>query len=157
MIEPEHLRAMQRYAQKLVRGSRLEADDIVQDAAINALSKWGSFKGASRLAWLLSITHNTAGMARRASHAIRRDCRQTSAIEDYHMHGDMRHDLHAYEAADALRTGMVALTDRQREIVERLYGLEQTKVEAAASLGIGKVTVWKIARRALSTLKAETL
>ncbi len=54
-----HLDAAHNLARWLVRDAAL-AQDVVQDAALRALSYFGSYRGGDAKAWLLRIVRNTA-------------------------------------------------------------------------------------------------
>ncbi len=155
MIADDDYRAMRRYAQKLVRGSLLEADDVTQEAAMYAVKSWHTFVGTSRLAWLLSITHNTAGMMRlAASRKKRGGGARPVELGDWHAAGDMRRDVERLQHHDQLRHGMEQLTERQAEILWHRYQLGQSWTEAARALGVANGTsVRKVEERALEALR----
>jgi RNA polymerase sigma factor (sigma-70 family) len=52
-------------------GSRAEAEDVVQEAMVRALTYFPSFRGGSSRAWILQIVRNTAYGALKARHGAR--------------------------------------------------------------------------------------
>jgi RNA polymerase sigma-70 factor (ECF subfamily) len=52
-------------------GSRAEAEDVVQEAMVRALTYFPSFRGGSSRAWILQIVRNTAYGALKARHGER--------------------------------------------------------------------------------------
>jgi RNA polymerase sigma-70 factor, ECF subfamily len=65
-----HLDAAYNLARWLM-GSAEEADDVVQDAMMRALTYFSSFRGTNARAWLLQIVRNTAYTALQARRASR--------------------------------------------------------------------------------------
>jgi RNA polymerase sigma-70 factor (ECF subfamily) len=67
-----HLDAAHNLARWLLRDP-VEAEDVVQEAMLRALSYFHSFRGANARAWLLQIVRNTAyaALAKRRGHLVR--------------------------------------------------------------------------------------
>ncbi|HUA26902.1 MAG TPA: sigma-70 family RNA polymerase sigma factor, partial [Steroidobacteraceae bacterium] len=67
-------------------GSRAEAEDVVQEAMVRALTYFPSFRGGSSRAWILQIVRNTAYGALKARHGERAvgsaAAGEAAAIED---------------------------------------------------------------------------
>jgi RNA polymerase sigma-70 factor (ECF subfamily) len=111
-----HLDAAYNLARWLMR-DRAEAEEVVQEALLRALTYFSSFKGSDGRAWLLQIVRNAA-YARMAS---RRDAVQVSIDDDED--GTVRPELRA--TGDDPETALARRQDR-----ERLRGLlEQLPVE----------------------------
>jgi RNA polymerase sigma factor (sigma-70 family) len=72
-----HLDAAYNLARWLMR-DRVEAEEVVQDAMVRALSYFSSYQGGNARAWLLSIVRNAAY----ARLGLRRDGGQMTSLQD---------------------------------------------------------------------------
>ena len=68
----DHIASLRRYAFALT-GSRLEAEDLVQETLTRAIAGIGSFRRSGNLrAWLVAIMHNAFSSAMRRSQLAER-------------------------------------------------------------------------------------
>nr|WP_294560095.1 sigma-70 family RNA polymerase sigma factor [uncultured Rhodopila sp.] len=156
-----HLDAAYNLARWLVRDPVL-AEDVVQDAAVRALSYFTSFKGGDARAWLLRIVRNSAYSllaARRQGATTTLD--DGGAIED----GEIADTADNPEAALSRREGFARLDDalaalpadlRECLVLHELEELSYKRVAEITGVPIGTVMsrLWR-ARRALFGQQAE--
>jgi RNA polymerase sigma-70 factor (ECF subfamily) len=144
-----HLRRAHAVAFRLL-GHREDAEDLVQDAFIQALDKIDSFDSTRPFApWFFRILTNR-GLNARQSRALR----TVSEIpDDTAAHGESPEtSAEREELRTRLRSAVAALPERQQLIVQLFEIDGWTSGEIAASLGIAEGTVrWHVhdARRTL--------
>ena len=76
------------------------------------------------------------------------ETRRHCSLEAYNLDGEMlstgediEEDLLQRETFQEVRNAVSQLPPKQREVIERLYFLDQTGIEAAAAMGINRGTV----------------
>ena len=154
-----HMRRAHAVAFRLLR-SREDAEDLVQDAFIQALDKIDSFDTTRPFApWFFRILTNR-GLNARQSRALR----TVSEIpEDAASHGESPEtSAERVDLRDRLREAVAALPERQQQIVQLFEIDGWTSSEIAATLGIADGTVrWhvhearRILREALAPLRRQ--
>jgi len=128
-----------------------EALDLLQDVWTRAYGKRSSFDGrGSLIGWLLSITRSVCLSARR---------KQRTPVQASAVHADMMagptplRTLERREAADQVRSALLTLTDRQRDVVvSRLLEGHSTRA-TALQLHIAEGTVKATLHQALAALR----
>jgi RNA polymerase sigma-70 factor (ECF subfamily) len=154
-----HMRRAHAVAFRLLR-SREDAEDLVQDAFIQALDKIDSFDTTRPFApWFFRILTNR-GLNARQSRALR----TVSEIpDDAASHGESPEtSAERGELRARLREAVAALPERQQQIVQLFEIDGWTSSEIAATLGIADGTVrWhvhearRILREALAPLRRQ--
>ena len=126
-----------------------EAKDLLQDVWTRAYAKRASFDGrGSLLGWLLSITRSVCLSARRRRHPSP----ALVAAGTEPAHTPLR-ALERREAAEHVRSALLTLTDRQRDVVVlRLLEGRSTR-ETALELRIAEGTVKATLHQALAALR----
>lgn len=144
-------------------GSRAEAEDVVQEAMVRALTYFPGFRGGSSRAWILQIVRNTAYgtlRARRGEHmAGHAGLDEAVAIEDIPDPGDdpeksliLSDDLARIDALiEALPMEL-----RETLVLRELEELSYRDIAQVTSVPIGTVMsrLWR-ARRMLARSAAE--
>ena len=137
-------------------GSRADAEDVVQEAMVRALTYFPSFRGGSSRAWILQIVRNTAYgalKARGVRMAGQTALDEAGAIEDI---PDPAHDpeqalivSHDLARIDAL-IGALPLELREALVLRELEELSYRDIAQVTSVPIGTVMsrLWR-ARRML--------
>jgi RNA polymerase sigma-70 factor (sigma-E family) len=145
----EHRWSLVRLATLLLHDP-VDAEEVVQDAFVQAHLAWGRLREPGRgLAYLRSAVLN--GARSRLRH------RKVVARYDAAPHGAQLSPEAATEAGDDRRRVMAALRslpDRQRECLVLRYYLELSEAEIAAALGISAGSVKTHAHRGLAALAA---
>lgn len=123
-------------------GDHVEADDVVQDAALRALKGLGGYRGGGR-AWFLTIVRNTA-----ATHAKKKRSRPV-ADDDAELalaqtpSGDPSPEAALIARADraALQKALTTLPDAYREIIilREIGGLSYREIGEAVGAPVGTV------------------
>jgi RNA polymerase sigma-70 factor (ECF subfamily) len=136
-----HLDAAHNLARWLVRGSD-DADDVVQEACLRAFRYFGTFRGRSGRAWLLSIVRTTAfGWLQR----YRTQQLATEFDEEIHREGGeaLNPETLLLQRADTqlLEQAMNHLPDRLREVLmlRELEGLSYKEIAEVVGVPIGTV------------------
>ena len=144
-------------------GSRAEAEDVVQEAMVRALTYFPSFRGGSSRAWILQIVRNTAYGALKARHGDRvvgpADGGESATIDDI---PDPTDDLEtALIKSDELTRidaliGDLPVDLRETLILRELEELSYREIAQVTSVPIGTVMsrLWR-ARRMLTRAAAE--
>lgn len=145
----EHLDAAYNLARWLMR-DETDAEDLVQDAYLRAISHFGGFRGGDARAWLLTIVRNTCYTR----------LRRTAASGQYTDFDEVVHSaagrqapnpeaaLLLAEQAELARTLLAGLPAEQREVLV-LRELEQLSYsEIASVVGIPLGTVMSRLSRA---------
>lgn len=144
-------------------GSRAEAEDVVQEAMVRALTYFPSFRGGSSRAWILQIVRNTAYGALKSRHGERMAASAASgeaaAIEDIPDPTDdpemalLRSDNLA--RIDAL-IGNLPAELRETLVLRELEELSYREIAQVTSVPTGTVMsrLWR-ARRMLARAAAE--
>jgi RNA polymerase sigma-70 factor (ECF subfamily) len=140
---------------RIVRDGAI-AQDLVQETFLrvwNGVPGFDAERGAF-MPWLLSIAHNCAIDYHRSSG------RERSAVEwketDHpSLYVYMERDILASDSARTIRTAMLTLAPRQREVIELAYfeGLTQTEMAERMGQRLGTVKTW--VRTALKNLRDE--
>lgn len=139
-------------------GAGGEADDVVQDAFVKALTRLDQFQdGRPFRSWLLAIVANEArnrhrSAGRRATLALRVAGGVDGAATDPDADPERAHE--AAEARRRLAGAVAALPERDREVVALRYFAELSEAETAAALGCPVGTVKSRLSRALGRLRS---
>jgi RNA polymerase sigma factor (sigma-70 family) len=157
-----HLDAAYNLARWLT-GNRADAEDVVQEAMVRALTYFPSFRGGSSRAWILQIVRNTAYGALKARRGERMttlaDLGEGVAVEDIPDAADgpektllMSSDL---AQIDALIEALPAEL-RETLVLRELEDLSYREIAHVTSVPIGTVMsrLWR-ARRLLAQAAAE--
>lgn len=143
-------------------GSRADAEDVVQEAMVRALTYFPSYRGGSGRAWILQIVRNTAYgalAARRGERHVRQDVEAAAQIESIPDLADdpekaviLSDDL---GRMDALIEGL-PLELRETLVLRELEELSYREIAeiTAAPLGTVMSRLWR-ARRLLAKAAAE--
>ncbi|MGI6246768.1 MAG: sigma-70 family RNA polymerase sigma factor [Pseudochelatococcus sp.] len=149
------LGALRRYARSLTHDDG-EAEDLVQDALVNAYERQSSFRPDKSLRnWLLSIVHNTFIDRVRTRLSERRRVEQlTSDLRanpaDYRVLPAQEHALRLAQ----VRQAFMALPEEQRAVLHLVSIEGMTYAEAAQALGVPVGTVMSRLARARATLRS---
>ncbi|MEI2811687.1 MAG: RNA polymerase sigma factor [Nocardioides sp.] len=136
-----HLPAMHRYAARLV--DRADVDDVLQEALTRAWQRWPTYdagRGAT-LGWLLSIVGDKARRYRTRT-------KPWVALElaPEPSHDDRPPDLD-------LEAAILALSKRQRQVVELYYFVGVDVTTCATALGVAEGTVRATLHQARAELR----
>ena len=144
-------------------GSRADAEDVVQEAMVRALTYFPSFRGGSSRAWILQIVRNTAykmlAARRGAQGGGQTSLEETGGIEDIPDLADgpekaliLSDDL---TRVDAWIEGLPAEL-RETLILRELEDLSYREISQVTAVPIGTVMsrLWR-ARRMLAKAAAE--
>jgi RNA polymerase sigma factor (sigma-70 family) len=144
-----YLEDLWRYGRVLTRNDA-DADDLVQEALVRALSLAGSYDGSRPLLpWLIAVVRNTflSGVARKNAE-IRR-------LDAYAMSFDpvlLPSQEHSAELSN-VREALLALPTEQAEVLHLVGVLGFTYSDVAGVLGVPKGTVMSRLNRARSALR----
>jgi RNA polymerase sigma-70 factor (ECF subfamily) len=128
-------------------GREADAGDLLQELWLRAFTKRHSFDGrGSLLGWLFSVAR-TVGMT-----VVRKRTREIES--DELVDAITPHDPHAALSADALRDAILALPDRQRDVVLLRLVEERSTAETARLLGCAEGTVKATLHQATRNLRA---
>lgn len=139
-----HLDAAYTLARYLT-GDALDAEDVVQDAALRALKYFSGFRGRDAddgRAWFLAIVRNTARTARQRRRADRAD---TVFDEDQHSDAIAEDNpalqLDRTEARARLRAAMEELPQDFREVIvlREIQGLSYQEISEVTDAPVGTV------------------
>ncbi|MGE5833156.1 MAG: sigma-70 family RNA polymerase sigma factor [Acidobacteriota bacterium] len=136
-----HLDAAHNLARWLVRGSD-DAEDVVQEACLRAFRYFGTFRGGSARAWLLSIVRTTAFGWLQKNHA-----QQLATEFDEEIHRKEGEALNPeallLQRADTqlLEQAMNHLPDRLREVLvlREVEGLSYKEIAEVVAVPMGTV------------------
>jgi RNA polymerase sigma-70 factor (ECF subfamily) len=144
-------------------GSRADAEDVVQEAMVRALTYFSTYRGGSGRAWILQIVRNTAYGALKARHGAR-NVEHTSANEaaDIESIPDVADDPEkALILSDDLRRvdaliERLPLELRETLVLRELEELSYREIAQITGVPIGTVMsrLWR-ARRMLAQAAAE--
>lgn len=127
--------------------SRVDAEDVVQEAAIKAWQKRRSFRaGAEPRPWFLAIVANECRMAMRRRR--RHPADELKAVEAVAPREET-------EEADRLRRALSRLGSKDRLVLVLRYYLDLPTEEVARTLGISAVAARVRVHRALARLRPE--
>lgn len=136
-------------AVRALSGSEEEAEDVTQDAFIDAFTNLESYEARSSTrfsAWLLTLALNRARKSRRRRGLV--DVHSPSALRDI---ADERAAVEnpAESVVDriALLRALAEIPSRDREVVALFYGAELTAEEVGRIIGLRAPNVRKIAQR----------
>ncbi|OHV78163.1 sigma-70 family RNA polymerase sigma factor [Mesorhizobium sp. ORS 3428] len=144
-----HLEDLWRYG-RVLTGSDSEADDLVQEALVRALSLAGTYDGARPLLpWLIRIVRNTF-----LTHASRAnaDKRRLASFADVSDSALPPSQEHCAELSN-VRRALARMSTDQVEILHLVGVLGFTYSEAAELLGVPVGTVMSRLSRARAALK----
>lgn len=144
------------YASRML-GDELDwmAEDLVQDAVMDAFNKRHSFKDAEQWrAHILSCIHNRAVSARRRLAAMRNYTTEHGRPENQ-VEDDASRSLIEYEMLDALHAAINELPDEYRTLLRLSFEEGLKNSEIAARLGVAEITVKKRKARMLEMLRAK--
>ena len=149
------------WANAMARDAYL-ADDIVQDAFVDAYVQMGSLIDENRFGpWLRRIVRNRAYMRLRRGGPYRRERPSSDAATFEQIAGSAREDVAASMLHKELIAGLAdkfsCLSKREQAVLEAIVLRHQTVDEIARALGITKVNVYNCMTRARAKLKLETL
>ena len=146
---------LRRFVIRLVGNDTL-ADDIVQEALLRAHRANAGFSGrANRQTWLAAIALNvTRDHFRRASTRLEGAVADEEALARMPSGEDTEHTLMEHEMGVCITAHLMALPDRQREVLA-LHDIEGADhAEVAAALGIGEGSARVLLHRARAALRA---
>ena len=136
-----HLDAAHNLARWLVRGSD-DAEDVVQEACLQAFRYFGTFRGGNARAWLLKIVRNTAFRWLQKNRAQQFATEFNEAIHSEECEGPNPENL-LLQGADTqlLEQAMNVLPDRLREVLllREQEGLSYKEIAEVAGVPIGTV------------------
>ena len=157
-----HLDAAYNLARWLT-GNRADAEDVVQEAMVRALTYFPSFRGGSSRAWILQIVRNTAYGALKARRgervAMRSDLEDDAAVEEIPdpTDGPEKTLIISCDLAqiDALIEALPAEL-RETLVLRELEDLSYREIAHVTSVPIGTVMsrLWR-ARRLLAQAAAQ--
>lgn len=129
------------------------AEDLVQDAVMDAFNKRHSFKDAEQWrAHLLACIHNRAVSARRRLAAMRNYTTEQGRPENQ-LEDDASRSLIEYEMLDALHAAIQELPDEYRTLLRLSFEEGMKNSEIAERLGVAEITVKKRKARMLDMLR----
>lgn len=149
----EHIAPLRRYALRLVRDQMEDADDLVQDSLVRALSRRDLFEPGTNLrSWLMTIMHNI-----HANDMRRRVGRPDSVDLDTVSHRLTRpsNQMDRMILRDVVR-GLAALPRDQRRVVLLIAVAGLKYDEVARLVDIPSGTVMSRVSRARDTLRQMT-
>jgi len=149
------------WANAMTRDAYL-ADDIVQDAFVDAFVQMGSLIDENRFGpWLRMIVRNRAYMRLRRGGPYRRECPSSETVMFEQFDGLTREDVSTSimykELIVSITDKFSCLSNRERTVLEAIVLRQRTVDEIARELGITKVNVYNCMTRARAKLKLETL
>jgi RNA polymerase sigma factor (sigma-70 family) len=141
-----HLDAAFTYARWLTRNDA-EAEDVVQDACVRAITYFPSLRHDNARAWLFGIVRNTwySHMARRTGHGHNGMMSLASTTSTTHHPVDAAHDPEALfarqQAVTLVRQALDQLPMDFREVIvlREIEGLTYKEIAAVANIPIGTV------------------
>jgi RNA polymerase sigma-70 factor, ECF subfamily len=136
-----HLDAAHNLARWLVRGSD-DAEDVVQEACLQAFRYFGTFRGGNARAWLLKIVRNTAFRWLQKNRLQQFATEFNEAIHSEECEGPNPEILLLRGAnTQLLEQAMNVLPDRLREVLllRELEGLSYKEIAEVAGVPIGTV------------------
>ena len=137
---PALFRRAYRTAYRLL-GTRVEAEDVAQEALTRALLRWRRIESYAE-PWIVRTATNLA------IDVVRRRTRQGQELPE-----QATHDVFADERMDLVRA-LMTLPRRQREVIALRFLGDFSENDIAATLGLSKGTVKSHAARGLSALRA---
>lgn len=144
-----HIEDLWRYARILTRDDA-DADDLLQDALVRALSSAHTFNGSrSLLPWLITIVRNTFLTAKASAKA---EARRTAAYADLIDENAPAEQEHSVQLAQ-VRVAIESLPLEQAEVLHLIGVLGFKYSEAADVLGVPTGTVMSRLSRARSALR----
>ena len=144
-----HLPAMRRYARALLRDDAA-ADDLVQQALLNAIERSRTFRpGGSLKAWLLAILHNQHVSARRSAAAETRKLERFGEMAPTESTGNQEHTVYLRQIA----VRFAALPDTARATLHLVAVEGLNYREASEALGVPVGTVMSRLSRARAALR----
>jgi RNA polymerase sigma-70 factor (ECF subfamily) len=136
-----HLDAAHNLARWLVRGSD-DAEDVVQEACLQAFRYFGTFRGGNARAWLLKIVRNTAFRWLQKNRAQQFATEFNEAIHSEECEA-LNPEILLLQGADTqlLEQAMNVLPDRLREVLllREQEGLSYKEIAEVAGVPMGTV------------------
>lgn len=143
------LAALRRYAYSLTRDPD-EAEDLVQDALLNAFERQATFKSSGNIRnWLLSVLHNSFVDRLRQTKSQARRVEDAAAFVDLAAPAAQDQSLRLKQ----IKAAFFALPDEQREVLHLVAIEELSYREAADALGIPVGTLMSRISRARASLR----
>lgn len=131
------------------------AEDMVQDAVMDAFNKRHSFKDAEQWrAHILSCIHNRSVSAKRRLAAMRNYTTEQGRPENQ-LEDDASRSLIEYEMLDALYAAIQELPDEYRTLLRLSFEEGMKNSEIAERLGVAEITVKKRKARMFEMLRAK--
>jgi len=127
-----------------VTGDRAEAEDVAQDAFVQAYRKLSSFQGRSGLyTWIYRIAYNrwiSGRRKKRASTSVE-DVQDKAGIEPLDHHETPLEAIEREERADLVHVALGQLSDEQRSILmlREMEGCDYETISDVLSLPVGTV------------------
>jgi RNA polymerase sigma-70 factor (ECF subfamily) len=145
----KHIDDLWRFARVLTR-SDIDADDLLQDALVRALSRAHSYdRSRPLLPWLLAIVRNTYLTRESSASFERRNSTELALAADWTSPPDQEDATHLLE----VQAAMERLPDEQAEVLYLIGVLGMKYAEAAEILGIPIGTVMSRLSRARIMLR----
>lgn len=145
---------MRALLRRLTKGDEAWADDLAQEAFLQAHRKLDQFRGDARFStWIYRIAYNTFLMAlrsRRPEESL--DERLETAADDDG--GDLQPEETAADLEMDLAQAMKRLSPAERAVIAQCYYLDRSHEEAAYALNCPLGTVKSHISRAKQKLKA---
>lgn len=147
-----HIASLRRYARALLRNNRADAEDLVQEALVRAVSRSDSFQTGTNLrAWLFTILHNVH------VNQVRSKAARPAEVDVEDVESKLVSPARQEESVE-LREMMRlvdALPEEQRKVL-LLVALEGLKYEEVAELlGVPIGTVMSRLSRAREAIRAK--
>ncbi len=140
---------------RLANGDDALADDLAQEAFIQAWRKLEQFRGEARFStWVYRIAYNTFLMHARSRKAEEPLDEQTLTDEDQDVGGELQVEQTEADMQMDLQRAMTALSPAERAAIAQCYYLDRSHEEAAYALGCPVGTVKSHILRAKVKLKA---
>lgn len=149
-----HQGAVRALLRRLTKGDDAWADDLAQEAFLQAHRKLEQFRGDARFStWIYRIAYNTFLMALRSRHPEESlDERLETAAENDD--GDLQPEETAADLEMDLAQAMKRLSPAERAVIAQCYYLDRSHEEAAYALNCPLGTVKSHVSRAKQKLRA---
>jgi RNA polymerase sigma-70 factor (ECF subfamily) len=134
-------------------GDRESAQDLTAESFERAWKLRSKYKSsmASVSTWLFGIARNVLKEHFRAGRVSRLDVE--ARVEDLHVDGDLEEEIQGQQEREMLRRLLLALGERERELVALKYGGRLTNREIAKLTGFSESNVGSILHRVVAGLR----